>query len=118
MRNPGKGPVELAILLANGGRVIHVDRCAHPVRDIGQAHAAEPQAAPVTAEARVGEEAGDAAAQYALAHTASATLGRPHHMQIVGGTGERNSSSGRTRIVALVCSLISASHEASPQNPA
>ena len=30
-------------------------------------------------------------------------------MQVVGASGERNSSSGRTRIVALVCSLISAS---------
>ena len=56
--------------------------------------------------------------QYALAHTTSATAGRPVHMHFVGASEERNSASGMTRIVAFVCSLISASTAGSPHQPA
>ena len=56
-------------------------------------------------------------AQYACAHTASATLGLSHHMHVLGVSGERNSGSGSTRTVAAVACLISASQAADPQNP-
>src|ERR1051325_2778342 len=44
--------------------------------------------------------------QYACAHTASATLGLPHHIHVLGASGERNSGSGSTRTVAAVCCLV------------
>ena len=56
--------------------------------------------------------------QYAFAHSASAVAGRPHLRHVVGASAERNSSSGSTRIVAFVSSLICASHAASPHQPA
>src|SRR5260221_5363479 len=56
--------------------------------------------------------------QYAFAQSASAVAGRPHLRQRSGASADRNSSSGSTRIVAFVSSLISASHCALPQNPA
>src|SRR6185312_11012499 len=98
----------------DGLGVVHVDRGPDLGGDRSERNAAKVQAGAVTGQARVGKPA---VGQYALAHTASATLGRPHHMQVVGGSGERNSSSGSTRMVALVCSLISASHSVRPQKP-
>src|SRR6266581_1649975 len=44
-------------------------------------------------------------------------LGLPHHMHVLGASGERNSASGSTRTVAAVSCLISASQAAEPQNP-
>ena len=55
------------------------------------------------------------AGQYAFAQTASATLGPSHQTQRSGAVGDLNSSSGSTRMVALVWSLIWASHAALPQ---
>ena len=116
--NAGKGLVQDTVPLADGAGVVDVRRSAHLGRDLGERDVAQPETPAGAREARVGEQARHGAGQYALAHTASATLGRPHHMQVVGATGERNSSSGSTRIVAFVCSLISASHSGRPQNPA
>ena len=44
--------------------------------------------------------------------------GFPPERIVFSGVGERNSASGSTRIVALVCSLIAASQLPSPQKPA
>ena len=55
--------------------------------------------------------------QYAFAHTASATDGAPHQTHRAGGDGERNSSSGRTRTVAFVASLMASSQATEPQKP-
>src|SRR6185312_3617694 len=63
-------------------------------------------------------DARESARQYDLAHTASAVEGRPHLRHLVGASAERNSSSGRTRIVALVSSLMADSHASSPHHPA
>ena len=112
--------VERAKLPPDYVGVVDVGRRARPVGDRGERDSAEIERRSAPLEAGVGEEssrvrlhplaAGWARGQYALAHTASVTLGRPHHMQVAGTVGERNSSSGSTRMVALVCSLISASH--------
>jgi hypothetical protein len=106
------GGVQRPESLAYGPRVIDVDRRADLVGDGRERHGAQLEGAVPSAETGVGEQA---VGQYALAHTASAALGRSHHMQVVGASGERNSSSGSTRMVALVCSLISVSHSTRPQ---
>jgi hypothetical protein len=56
--------------------------------------------------------------QYAFAHRASTVEGFPHLRQVFGGSADLNSSSGSTRIVAFVSSLIAASHCTSPHQPA
>jgi hypothetical protein len=107
--------VERTIPLPDGRRVVDVYRRSHLAGDVRQGHAGHEQCPAPPLEPGVGEPA---VGQYALAHTASVTLGRPHHMQVFGTSGDRNSSSGSTRIVALVLSLTSASHSWLPQKPA
>ncbi len=115
MRHAGQRLVERPIPLADRLGVVDVGRRADLGGDVDEGDAGQVERATAARQPRVGEAG---VGQYALAHTASATLGRPHHMHVVGGSGERNSSSGRTRIVALVCSLISASQVPRPQKPA
>ena len=49
--------------------------------------------------------------------TASATLAAPHHAQVRGASGERNSGSGSTHTVAPSSALISCSQRSCPQKP-
>ncbi|HEU5311647.1 MAG TPA: hypothetical protein VFV24_09370, partial [Candidatus Eisenbacteria bacterium] len=53
----------------------------------------------VARKSRVLEEGGAELRQYALAQTASVTLGASHQRHFAGALGERNSSSGSTRTV-------------------
>src|SRR5690242_12910082 len=71
-----------------------------------------------TLAAQHAADAGESGGQYAFAHTASLTAEPPQRRQRVGASADRNSSSGSTRIVALVSSLIFASHSELPHQPA
>ncbi len=125
VRQAGQGAIEGTVSFPNGFRVVHVSRGSGSVGNLNQRDATHGENAPLPLQPRVSKElrlvVGAAAAlagcpaQYAFAHTASAMLGRLHHKQVVGATGERNSSSGSTRMVALVCSLISVSQVVEPQ---
>jgi hypothetical protein len=120
VRHRVERPVERAKLPSDHAGAVEVRRRPHGLGDRGERHAAEVERTAPALETGVGVQrrvGGRGGAQYALAHRASVTVGRPHHMHVEGTCGERNSSSGRTRIVALVCSLISISHSVRPQKP-
>src|SRR6185369_1428551 len=95
--------------IADGCRAVDVRRRPHGVRDGLEAHV-------LGVERRV--DAREARGQYALAHSASLVAGRLHLRQLFGFSGDLNSSSGSTRIVAFVSSLICASQSAPPHQPA
>src|SRR4051812_47492216 len=109
MRNAIQRLVEPLIPIADGRGAIHVRRRARGSRNARKRNALAMQLA---------ADAGKAGLQYAFAQTASATEGRPHLRQLRGGSADWNSSSGSTRIVALVSSLIVCSHSSDPQKPA
>ena len=118
MRHGRQGLIQRVELAPDHVGVVDVGGSAHAVRDRRERHARELQTVAGPLEAGVREERRRRlAGQYALAHTASDTVGWPHHMHVAGTSGERNSGSGSTRMVALVFSLISASHSPRPQNP-
>src|SRR5947207_9939342 len=100
---------EQFVPVANRRATIDIARRARGLGDGVERHALTTEDAGAAREAR---------AQYALAHTASEAADFPQRRQRAGASAERNSSSGRTRIVALVSSLIVASHAASPNPPA
>ncbi len=108
--------IESPVSLPDRGRIVDESRACRPLPAIPvsgtPAHAQGTFG--IAGQPRVGEQR----RQYARAHIASTVAGRPVQMHVVGASADRNSGSGRQRIVALVCSLISASTAGSPQNPA
>src|SRR5690348_3453050 len=109
VRHRRERAVEPRVRVANGAGAVHEHRRPRFARD-GLERDALARQYPVG-----GRESGG---QYALAHTASLVEGRPHLRHVRGASGDRNSSSGSTRIVAFVSSLIAASHAPSPHQPA
>src|SRR5689334_19029737 len=109
VRDRSERLVEQLIAIPNGRRAIDVAWRARGVGNDVEGNTLAPQ--------RTGDP-DETGAQYALAHTASVVAGFPHRRHRFGSSAERNSSSGITRIVAFVSSLMRASHCASPHQPA
>src|SRR5215510_16081112 len=109
MRQRCEHPIETFVAVADGRGAVDV----HRRPDVG-GDALEGNTLAVQHAVGASESGG----QYALAHTASAVAARPHLRQCSGGSADRNSSSGNTRIVAFVSSLICASHSLLPHHPA
>ena len=116
MGNRDKRAGELAEAGTNRIGVVDEGRGADFPRDLVEGDLArEERPLRVARKRRVLEKGGAELRQYALAQTASVTLGASHQRHFAGAVGDRNSSSGSTRTVALVCCLISASHFGLPQ---
>src|SRR5678816_457948 len=109
MRDRPERSIETRVSIANRRGAVHVAR-----RTCVEGDSLERNA--LTVHDPV--DAGKPGRQYAFAHTASTTDGRPHLRHVAGGSAERNSSSGSTRIVAFVSSLICASHSGLSHHPA
>src|SRR5829696_82164 len=111
MRDRREHFVEALVPVPNRSRAVDVNRRADVARDSLEGDALAMHDRVYTRKS---------GRQYALAHTAS-TMDEPpfpHFRHVEGVSADRNSSSGSTRIVALVSSLISDSQSTPPHHPA
>src|SRR4051812_11986006 len=109
MLDAGEGGIEPLVTITDGRGAVDVRRRADAGGDARERNSLAMKLAAGSREPRL---------QYAFAQTASVLEGLPHFRQLFGASADWNSSSGRTRIVALVSALISASQPSLPQKPA